>query len=305
LGATVDISDHEGVRPLEVAMLQKKKNCLCVLIGANANINFQANDKNTPLHTAVKEGYDQLVELFIKAGAELNLPDVYGYNPLMTACTIKGYEKIALMLISKGGLQLRYKDPRDNTPLHLACQGASSEVVLALIGTGANVNVLNENFIKPLHFAAMGGSVDICKILLDNHATVNDIDWDGNSALHYAVLGDHLAIVELLLQHKADVNIANNEKQLPLHLAFSASTHTKIIVALIRHGSNLQAMDENGYTPLHLIAQHGEADILKRIALAGANINCRTKDGKTPLGLAMQFQQVEVIRVLKSFGAKL
>lgn len=47
-----------------------------------ANINAEDNDKNTPLHWAVRMGFENIADLLLKYGANINAEDIYKKTPL-------------------------------------------------------------------------------------------------------------------------------------------------------------------------------------------------------------------------------
>ena len=60
----------------------------------------------------------------------------------------------------------------------------------------------------------------------------------------------HEAIVSLLLEKGADVNAKNNDGWTPLHWA-SENGHEAIVSLLLEKGADVNAKDNDGETPLH------------------------------------------------------
>ncbi|CAB4029582.1 serine threonine- phosphatase 6 regulatory ankyrin repeat subunit B-like, partial, partial [Paramuricea clavata] len=66
----------------------------------------------------------------------------------------------------------------------------------------------------------------------------------------------HDGILQLLLNHGASVNAVNEEGYTPLHGAASRG-HDGILQLLLNHGASVNAVNEEGYTPLHDAASRG------------------------------------------------
>jgi Arf-GAP with coiled-coil, ANK repeat and PH domain-containing protein len=57
---------------------------------------------------------------------------------------------------------------------------------------------------------------------------------------------------------------------------------------LILNGANLNACDNNGYTPLHLAIEMGNTSLAYLLLKHKAKYNVSTIDGKTPIDFAVQ-----------------
>ena len=84
-----------------------------------------------------------------------------------------------------------------------------------------------------LHIAAASGKTDIVKALLGAGARVDVADQDGNEPLHIAVANPtNGQIVKDLLNAGAKVDVANNDGMQPIHLAARSAAR-----APFRHSS--------------------------------------------------------------------
>lgn len=109
------------------------------------------------------------------------------------------------------------------TPLSIAAQSASLEIVKLLLESGASVQ-----HGYPLHSAIHNNrEEDLVKLLLQNGASPNAIKWDGKPEAFYDILAGvgtplHVAykvgnesVIQLLLDHGADPNIRDTKGRLP------------------------------------------------------------------------------------------
>ncbi|MBV9269047.1 MAG: ankyrin repeat domain-containing protein [Acidobacteriaceae bacterium] len=126
------------------------------------------------------------------------------------------------------------------TPLHLAAFFGHPVLAAALIGRGADVNVLSTNQMQntPLHAAVAGRKLDLVKLLLERGADVNARQHGGWTALHGAAQAGDREIVELLLANGAHTNVRADNDQSPLDLALMKG-HQEVASLLEELGAKL------------------------------------------------------------------
>jgi hypothetical protein len=107
---------------------------------------------DTPLHKAIAPGRtEELVELLIARGANVNARDKYGWTPLFNATDDRRLSQ-ARILISHGA-DVNAKDSHGNTPLHDGARWANAKAVELLLASGADVNAKNDEGETPLDLA--------------------------------------------------------------------------------------------------------------------------------------------------------
>ena len=76
----------------------------------------------------------------------------------------------------------------------------------------------------------------------------------------------------------------------------------------IAAGTDVNAKDEDGYTPLHVAAWEGHKEIAELLIAKGADVNAiivsGRKQGKTPLDVAIEFKHTETADLLRKHGGK-
>ena len=97
--------------------------------------------------------------------------------------------------------------------------------------------------------------------------------YDGKELTQAAEVGDHERVASLL-RAGANVNRSyqNEYNEVALWKA-SRNGHSKCIELLLDSGTNVNAMDANGYTCLMLSAQHGNHDCVQLFLEKGADVN--------------------------------
>ncbi|KAL9629066.1 MAG: hypothetical protein Q9204_005491 [Flavoplaca sp. TL-2023a] len=154
------------------------------------------------LLTAVQDGCTEVIERFIKNGADLNLS----------------------------------KTSMGRTCLQIACASTRPnrlDVLKLLVDHGINVDAGDELCRTALHVAVSNGNEDLAHILLQYGADINNKTLGGKTALHKAIYQYHTEVALALLQHGADVDIQDNLGLTALHLA-SITGQSRIADTLLR-----------------------------------------------------------------------
>ncbi len=122
--------------------------------------------------------------------------------------------------------------------------------------------------------------------------------YSGDTVLHVAAAGYRVEIARTLLAAGADPASARNRRgSQPLHYAsdgylestsWNAGRQVAMIRLLLKAGSNIDAQDKNGATPLHRAVRTRCAAAVKCFLDAGADPTIKNKPGSTPFHLAAQ-----------------
>ena len=164
----------------------------------------------SPLLDATKRGDVAAVRSLLKDGADPNLAQGDGLTALHVAAE-EGYLEIAELLLSAGAKIEGKTRIGDYTPLHLASRSGQAEVVRALLEAGADAAaVTTTTEVTPLHLAAkaMNGEGAV-RALLEHAAPVNAREHSaGQTPLMFAASYGRTAAVRELLSRGADPAIS-------------------------------------------------------------------------------------------------
>jgi hypothetical protein len=93
----------------------------------------------------------ELLRLLKKRGVDLDQPDSQGRTPLLNYVFF-GNDICGLQVLVEAGVNIKAKDPRGETALHLALATCSPEKVAFLLQNGADVNAENVAGVSPIMF---------------------------------------------------------------------------------------------------------------------------------------------------------
>ncbi|KAJ8673853.1 hypothetical protein QAD02_005115 [Eretmocerus hayati] len=160
---------------------------------------------------------------------------------------------------------------RHLTPLHLAVQYGSLDLIECLLSKGASVNFQNDCAETPLMLSVRLRKFAVTDLLL----TADNLDDFERSAhpinhLHIACLRDNIHVIKKLIARGTDVNAAVDNES--LHWA--------------------------GYTPLHFAVENHSIDVVKLLLRSGASIMKKNAKSLTPLHLADLVRDEAIIDIL-------
>jgi ankyrin repeat protein len=140
------------------------------LLSEGADVNLKSIDPGlaggrTPLVAASRQGYCEVVEILLAAGADVHDKDGEGEDALMWASS-GDHARVARALLSRGASP-RANDNQGNTALILA---ASADMARLLLEAGAEVNARNHSGKTALMFASYG-EIDLVQVLLAQEPT--------------------------------------------------------------------------------------------------------------------------------------
>ncbi|MEZ5424920.1 MAG: ankyrin repeat domain-containing protein [Pyrinomonadaceae bacterium] len=196
-GINPNAKDKEGETALTFAIQHDEAPIIKLLI-EKADINLRDDLGNSPLHLALKENKDQIFDLLLEKGADVNLPG-------------RASEKT-----------------NDQTALYLAVARNDADLVRRLLERGADPNLADSAGSLPLVEAVVDSDADpeIVKMLIEKGADVNKTEKEnGASALIFIAQNSQVPtetrvkIVKFLLEKGADRSIRENDGKTALDWA--------------------------------------------------------------------------------------
>ena len=159
----------------------------------------------------------------------------------------------------------------------------------------------------PLYYAALCGFRNLVELLIINYP--QDVNADGGyyrRPLIAALAGEHFRTADSLRLGGADPHVHGKYESIPLHYA-AYYEKFEAVQKLIEYDANIDARDEDGWTPLSWASRgpyFKDGSVIRLLLERGADVNSRADDdGFTPLHRASSYGSLEVVRLLLEHGA--
>ncbi|XP_034946542.1 ankyrin-1-like [Chelonus insularis] len=282
LNSQVNTVTSNGHSPLLDACYHTSKDQLEIiqaLLDCNADDNFANHRLVTPLFIACRKKNLPVVQVLLEKGANPNIMDIDGETPLHVACIFSSNTtKDMIQLLLEHGANIETVDIKGWTPLHTACEMGNSETVKCLLANNANLHATNDDGQTPLHIACKYSNdttVEKIQLLLKYNGNIESVDKKGWTPLIVACEYKSCMAVEYLVKNYADPNATNDQGQTPLHIV-SKIPHIKnrhLIKLLIEYGAKVDAVDNNGMTPLFLASNVNDFEAIETLLDHHANPN--------------------------------
>lgn len=244
------------------------------------------------------------LEAFVSAHPRLLTANAHPYGLSIMWVLEFADEQAALVLYNAGA-------PTPAGALALAARGGLDEFVDVMIAKGANANRADDWGYTALHLAAKYGHVNTVRKLLAAKASPNPrMSNDGFTPLHVAVQEREEEVISVLLAAHADIEAKDEHGRTPLHWGpFAYNRQPKHIYhdigephdtvftdpgpargmkLLLDAGAKINAVDDEGDTPLHEAARLGSVRGAEILLARGAKADVKNKAGETPLSIAKE-----------------
>lgn len=236
-------------------------------VPAREAITWRGPDGSSALHYAVYEQDAERVAALLDAGADPNLSNRYGANPMQLAAEVG--DAAILDLLLRAGADVDSPNPEGQTALMLVARTGNVAAAKLLVDHGATLEARESwGEQNALMWAAARRHPDMVAYLLDRgadpdtqsidrdyrrHLTkegrAKSLDRGGFTPLLYAVRENCAACVQTLTDHHADLDKPDPDGVSPLLLAV-LDNHWDLARQLIDAGADVQQWDIFGQTPL-------------------------------------------------------
>ena len=297
MGINIHLTTNDGKNCLHIAALNGHLNLCKTLINKhNFDIDMADNEGFTVLHFSAINGGSKLVNFFMNKIADLHIKTRSGGNCLHIAA-ITGNLNLCKKLVDKHNIDVHVADNNGFTALHYSAEVGNYQLVKFFVDKGTDIQIKTDNGMNCLHIAASKGYSDLCKRLINNF-DVYMTDNDGWTALHHSAFNGSYDLVNYFIDKGANILFKTKDGWNCFHTA-SLSGHVSICNTLInKHNFDVNVVDNNGLTSLHLAALNGSYELVKFFADNGTNIQLKTKNEINCLHLAAVGGHLKLCKIL-------
>jgi ankyrin repeat protein len=249
-----------------------------LLLERGADVNARYKDGWTSLHWAAFKGRVEVTRVLLDHGVNTKLQNERGETALHVVSRGKhnnSQEGVGTArLLLERGVDVNARDKDGWTSLHFAAFEGRVEVAQVLLDYGANAKLETMWGETALHLVSPGEydseerGVGIARMLLEHGVDVHAQNKADATALHLAAFSGRLEIVQLLLDHSSNPNAENEEGRTPLDSVtrgkYKSPEHgVSIARLLLELGVNVNAQENNRFTPLHWATFYGKLEVVQ------------------------------------------
>jgi ankyrin repeat protein len=210
-GGDVNTVDLKGVSPLLLAVHNSNVEMVKFLLSKKANVNASSTN-SSPVHEAVRQHSQQLLDIILSAGGNINLTTDFG-----------------------------------KTPLHMAIQEEQEGLIDYLISKKADVKAKNDGLVGCLHFGAATSNHKLLeKLLKFKELNANERNGNGKTPLHVAAEKNNIDHIKILLNLGVDSKIKDGWGRLAEECGKTTAYH---LIHDHKPGTKYDIIDPNAPDP--------------------------------------------------------
>lgn len=286
-GAAINMTNKDGLTPLQLAAKLDNCEAISLLLQRDAQLETRSFSDLTALQIAAQKKHWIAFDLLLIGGANVNAWNQNGETLLHEQARGSSSSISVTSKLLDQGANVEAQSSLGYTALQYAALAGNKAMFMFLLSRGAKVDILTPKGESLLHITPPlnNNCLDILKAAIDRRLNVNAISSQGWTPLHQTVYTGTGALdlesdmtreyVELLISHSADINAytVSAIAETPLHLATRANIFRPPLVSLlIALGANINALTNEGKTPLHLAGERGRESIFRILLGAGADL---------------------------------
>lgn len=321
----------QGATKIQYALLKGKRSLAIHLMESGEILNQNSSSKiPTPLMLAIGNEDDELTELMIKNGADVNYnwyyPDFYDtVSPLLLAIIKNIKSNIVLMLVKRGAIVQNTNGWGQQDALMRCISSGDSEKFFTIVkyatspfdirasyDTGNNLLSIYTGY--PKSEKHLNSILEIDKYLIENNVSMQTSSL---SALSVAISCGNMHLVRLLINSGADINHISSNINAPIISAIAYDGHfsknkpchdliakpTEALELLLELEANQDIYHQSGCSLLGYAIQLKANESVKVLLDHGSNLDALDRFGKTALCHAIENNNIGAVKLLLDYGA--
>lgn len=289
------------------------------------DINHIIDDAGGLIHYAAMFGSDNALELLLANGADINLQNNNQETALHLASLYKAdtTPDVAVVLFGTENINLDIKDNNGKTALDLATEAGNEDIKVEILAKIDERKSASTDFtesvdsvsspIKSQHDSPAEKNEEVTPVVPVQREIKQPDRWSSTNIMNFALSNsrpdvyqsvnklhqairrnDVSAVTELLkagvdLDHKIDGKCA-------LHLAAQSTNYnSEIVDLLIENGADVNSVDENGQTLLHLAVTWDDTELTDFLLDNSlVDVNVQDNVGETAMHLAFLYDHADI-----------
>ncbi|MCY3706650.1 MAG: ankyrin repeat domain-containing protein [Gammaproteobacteria bacterium] len=314
-------------------------------LAVSALVLVAATPDESPVADAAQRGEAEEIRNLLRQGADPSAAQPDGMTALHWSALNDQLDIVETLIFAGATLQPATR-VGGYTPLHLASRAGNAGVVAALLDAGANPDILTGTGAASLHFAAEADALEVVNALAGHGADVNVRDgYSSRTPAMFAAARNSAAALQALLDAGADPDLVSDTRDFSEIEAADREERTRR--QRIREAEKDPEPEEEpgaqrpgqgrggfpgagagqgnepeippdgpkvlssieqigiqgGFSPLHYAVRNGHADAMRVLVDGGAEINLPSADQSSPLLLATINGNYDLARTLLEAGA--
>ncbi|XP_078584086.1 protein phosphatase 1 regulatory subunit 12A-like isoform X8 [Branchiostoma floridae x Branchiostoma japonicum] len=228
----------------------------------------------------------------------------------LAACAAGDTEEVGQLLTN--GADINTANVDGLTALHQACIDDNMDMVKFLVEKEADMEYPDNEGWTALHATVSCGHLEITQYLIESGADLSAVNNEGETPLDLAEDEEMEQLIHKFVEHQSiDLDAARREEERrmiedanqwlnsrvikekkhsksgasALHVA-AAKGYIKVMQLLIQAGVPINAVDNDGWTPLHAAAHWGQKEACEVLAESMCNMNVTNFAGQSPFDIA-------------------
>ena len=281
------------------AVEQKHTGVVRTLIERGADVHALSRGGFTPWLFAAQQGDLDSVQALMGAGVDVNTTSPQWGSALVVS-TARGHEELSLFLLEEGA-DPKAVDGNGITALHYSVLKGLAVFAAAPAHLGVNAHLYRPSMMKLARELLERGANPNARTVTRRLRGVGGgamVGVAGSTPLMLASAAADPELVRLLIEWGGDVRLGTFGDSTPLLLAAGIANKMdrpnkqeyenalEVAKMLVKEGADVNAVGENGWTPLHGAAYSGADEIVQFLVDSGATLDLIDVYLQTPWSIA-------------------